>query len=392
MTAQGARDGSPEPLQSPLLSLLTCPHDHPPSVIAATVRPGMPAMSRLRASLVLVAGLAAIVWGCVLLGGALLAALAEQPVAALAASAVESADGATAELTPGRDARLVVDLELATDSVQETLDAAGARWHGRYRIPLTYRVRNSAGADIAAEDSAVDWRDDSGDMSGRARQSSLSEVVVQMGADGGRLTATAVFRSFEAPDDGVVRVAVERAADRTYGARVEHVRYRIEHDLGSHASAVAGGLFALVAGWVLAVVGFVLVLAGERAPGSERSVDLPALDDVQATRVRRLAMACHLAALIGYVLPFGNVIGPLVVWLLNRERHPYIDEQGREAVNFQLSMLVWYLLAFALVLALVGFFMLVGLVVFQLVMVVVAAVRANGGEAWRYPLTVRFLR
>lgn len=353
---------------------------------------GLFTVSRLRASLVLVAGLAAIVWGCVLLGGALLAALAEQPFATLAASAVESADGATAELTPGRDARLVVEIELATDSVQETLDAAGTRWHGRYRIPLTYRVKGAAGSVIAEESSAVDWRDDSGDMSGRARQSSLSEVVVQMGADGGRLTATAVFRSFEAPDDGVVRVAVERDADRTYGARVENVRYRIEHDLGSHASAVAAGVFALVAGWVLAVVGFVLVLAGERAPDHERSVDLPALDDAQATQVRRLAMACHLAALIGYILPFGNVLGPLVVWLFNRERHPYIDEQGREAVNFQLSMLVWYLLAFALVLALIGFFMLVGLIVFQLVMVVVAAVRTNGGEAWRYPLTVRFLR
>jgi len=352
----------------------------------------VPLVNRARASLVLVAGLAGVVWGCVLLGGALLAALAEQPSATLAASAVESADGARAEVTPGRGARLVVALDLATDSVQEVLGDGGARWHGRYRIPLTYRVRDSAGTLIADENSAVDWRDDTGDMSGRARQSSLREVVVQMGADGGRLTATAVFRSFEAPDDGVVRVSVERDADRTYGARVENVRYRIEHDIGSQASAVAGGVFALVAGWVSAVIGFVLVLAGERKPGTERGVDLPALDEAEATQVRRLAMACHLAALLGYVLPFGNVIGPLVMWLLNRERHAYIDEQGREALNFQLSMLVWYLLAFALVLALIGFFMIVGLVVFQLVMVIVAAVRSNDGEAWRYPLTVRFLR
>ena len=96
------------------------------------------------------------------------------------------------------------------------------------------------------------------------------------------MTATAVFRSFEAPDDGVVRVSVERDADRTYGARVENVRYRIEHDIGSQASAVAGGVFALVAGWVSAVIGFVLVLAGERKPGTERGVDLP-----PSTRRRR---------------------------------------------------------------------------------------------------------
>ncbi|MEQ8660644.1 MAG: DUF4870 domain-containing protein [Gammaproteobacteria bacterium] len=348
-------------------------------------------MTRARAVLVLLAGVAAVAWGCVLVGGAVRAAFAPQPLVMLDAAAVASAAGAPVTLTPARGARLVAELDIVTTSVQAAPTGGEPRWHGRYRIPFTYTVTAGAGDVLLREEAAVDWRDDSADMSGRARQSSLSEQHARIAAGGGSVTATAVFRRFEAPADGRVRLRIERGPDTTYDARVADVRYRVEHDLGLHATAVAGGAFALVVGWVAAVVGFVALLPavpGAAAPG----VAVPLLDEAAATRVRWLATACHLAALLGYLLPFGNVAGPLALWLALRSRHPYIDEQGRDAVNFQLTMLAWYLLAFALVLALVGLVLVPLLAVFQLVMTVVAAARAQAGEAWRYPLTVRFVR
>ena len=54
--------------------------------------------------------------------------------------------------------------------------------------------------------------------------------------------------------------------------------------------------------------------------------------------VRTMAMLCHLLALAGYVIPFGNIIGPLVMWLVKKEDHPFIDEQGKEALNFQITV------------------------------------------------------
>ncbi|MEQ8234594.1 MAG: DUF4870 domain-containing protein [Gammaproteobacteria bacterium] len=348
-------------------------------------------MTRPRALGTLALGLAAVVWGAVLLGGALHAAFATRPVAAVASAAVESATGTELTVTPSRGTRLVAELDIATPSVQEAPVGETPRWHARYRIPLGYTVRDGAGDVMLREDVAVDWRDDSDDMSGRLRQSSLDEQDARVDADGGTLTATAVFRRFEAPADGRLRLAVTRGADETYGAQVTAVRYRVEHDLGLHAAAVAGGVFALVAGWVAAVVGFVALLLGDHAPPAAGAA-LPVLDEADAARVRWLACGCHLAALLGYLLPFGNVVGPLALWLAARDRHAYVDEQGREAVNFQLTMLAWYLLAFALVLALVGLVMLPALAVFQFVMIVIAALRAHDGEAWRYPLTVRFVR
>ena len=105
------------------------------------------------------------------------------------------------------------------------------------------------------------------------------------------------------------------------------------------------------------------------------------------------AMACHLAALAGFVgVPFGHLLGPLVVWLLKRDDHPEVADAGREALNFQLTVLLASLASGLLICCLVGIPLLVAIQFFNLVMIVVASVRASGGEAFRYPLTIRFLR
>jgi hypothetical protein len=110
---------------------------------------------------------------------------------------------------------------------------------------------------------------------------------------------------------------------------------------------------------------------------------------------RTWIVGCHLAALLGLVLPsFGALVGPLAVWLLKKADDPRIDANGREALNFQLSILI-YSWALGVIGALtlfimVGFLILVGL--FGLVLAIVAAVKASNGEDhYRYPLTIRLL-
>jgi uncharacterized Tic20 family protein len=104
-------------------------------------------------------------------------------------------------------------------------------------------------------------------------------------------------------------------------------------------------------------------------------------------------MFCHLAALVGFIgVPLGSVLGPLVVWLIKREESPFVNEQGREAVNFQLSMLIYFVVAGLLCFILIGIPLIIGLVIFDLVMVILAGLRANNGETYRYPLTIRFIK
>ena len=108
---------------------------------------------------------------------------------------------------------------------------------------------------------------------------------------------------------------------------------------------------------------------------------------------RNWAAACHLAALCGYAsVPLGFFLGPLIVWAVRRDRYPLVDDQGKEAVNFQLSVLLYTLACIPLICVCVGIVLLVLLAVLQFVLIIVAAVRASSGERYRYPFTIRFLK
>jgi len=108
---------------------------------------------------------------------------------------------------------------------------------------------------------------------------------------------------------------------------------------------------------------------------------------------RMWAMWCHLSALSGLILqiPFANLLVPFIIWRLKREDHPFIDQQGREALNFQISIFIYTVISVILILALVGILLLIAVYLFGIVCVIIAAIRANDGEHFRYPLTIRFL-
>ena len=102
-------------------------------------------------------------------------------------------------------------------------------------------------------------------------------------------------------------------------------------------------------------------------------------------------MACHLAALAGLVIPFGNIVGPLVVWLMKKNESTFIDDQGKESLNFQISASIYMLVAALSMFVLIGFILLPIVALATLIMTIVGAIRANNGEQYRYPLTIRFV-
>ena len=107
---------------------------------------------------------------------------------------------------------------------------------------------------------------------------------------------------------------------------------------------------------------------------------------------RTLGMLCHLLAFCVLVLPpFGNILGPLVLWLVKKEGMPFVDDQGKESLNFQISVAIYGAGVFLLSFIGIGIVLGAALAVFWLVMVIIATVRANNGERYRYPLTIRFL-
>jgi len=106
---------------------------------------------------------------------------------------------------------------------------------------------------------------------------------------------------------------------------------------------------------------------------------------------RNWAMGCHLAALLGFVVPFGNIIGPLVIWLIKREESPFVDTQGKEALNFQITMAIAFVIGFVLVFVLIGFLVIFAVAIFDLIMVIVATIKASEGVDYRYPIALRLV-
>ena len=117
----------------------------------------------------------------------------------------------------------------------------------------------------------------------------------------------------------------------------------------------------------------------------------PAYADA-ASNERTWALFAHLSALVGYsVIPFGNIIGPLIVWLVKKDEMPFVNDQGKEAVNFQISVTIYFVIACLSLIVLIGLVLAPAVFLFGLVMTIVAAVKANNGEPYRYPLTIRFI-
>jgi uncharacterized Tic20 family protein len=109
-------------------------------------------------------------------------------------------------------------------------------------------------------------------------------------------------------------------------------------------------------------------------------------------QVRNTAVAAHLSTLAGLVVPFGSVIGPLAVWLTRRDRDPFIDDTGREALNFGISIAIYGAVALIGALMLVGIPLLIVGVIAWVVLACLAAGKASQGQAYRYPLTLRLVR
>jgi len=101
---------------------------------------------------------------------------------------------------------------------------------------------------------------------------------------------------------------------------------------------------------------------------------------------------CHASALAGFFVPWaGHILGPLIVWLAKRGDSAEIDEHGKESLNFQISMLIYNLIAGVLCLVLIGFVILGILHIMNLVLVIVASIQASEGKFYRYPITIRLI-
>ena len=106
---------------------------------------------------------------------------------------------------------------------------------------------------------------------------------------------------------------------------------------------------------------------------------------------RTWGMLCHISTFCGMIIPFGNVLAPLIIWLIKKETLPFVADQGKEVLNFQISMVIYMIIAGILCIILIGIPILIGMIVFDFIITIIATINANDGKYYRYPITIRFI-
>ena len=120
------------------------------------------------------------------------------------------------------------------------------------------------------------------------------------------------------------------------------------------------------------------------------------MDEIQAQQIpkeeRQWAAFAHLAGLFMLIIPpLGGILGPMIIWIMKKDDMPFVREQGREAINFQITMLLAMLVSGALILVLVGLVLLPLVILTDLVLIIVATLSASDGGAYRYPFSLRLI-
>jgi uncharacterized Tic20 family protein len=137
--------------------------------------------------------------------------------------------------------------------------------------------------------------------------------------------------------------------------------------------------------WVIVYNNIIMVWGGKNMENKNFGSDI-------SRDERMWGMLCHLSALAGFIIPFGNLLGPLIIYLIKKEDYLFVNDQGKESLNFQISVFIYGIISGILVLLLVGVLLLFALGIFALIFVIIASIKANEGEHYRYPMTIRFLK
>jgi len=107
---------------------------------------------------------------------------------------------------------------------------------------------------------------------------------------------------------------------------------------------------------------------------------------------RNWAMLCHLSAFAGYFFPFGGIIGPLICWLTRKDESQWVDQNGKQSMNFQLSILLYMVLSIPLFFILIGIPIFIFLGFLEVICIIIASVKASKGEEFKYPVTIPFIQ
>lgn len=108
--------------------------------------------------------------------------------------------------------------------------------------------------------------------------------------------------------------------------------------------------------------------------------------------INQWAMFLHLSQFAGYLIPLAGMLAPIIIWIMKKDDMPELDPHGKAVINWIISAFIYFVISGVLSVVLIGIPLLIILSVLAIVFPIVGAIKANGGEVWDYPMSIRFLR
>lgn len=113
---------------------------------------------------------------------------------------------------------------------------------------------------------------------------------------------------------------------------------------------------------------------------------------LQTSEQRQMGMLLHLSQLLNLIIPFGGIIAPVVLWQMKKDEMPALDAHGKMVTNWMISFFIYMVVSGILSIILIGLLGVFALIIMGIVFPIVGGIKANNGELWEYPLTIKFLK
>ena len=113
---------------------------------------------------------------------------------------------------------------------------------------------------------------------------------------------------------------------------------------------------------------------------------------LQTTEQKQTGMFLHLSQLLNFVIPFGGIVAPILIWQFKKDEIPALDAHGKMVTNWIISAAIYGVVSAVLCIVLIGFLGLLALFIMGIVFPIIGAIKANNGEFYEYPLTIKFLK
>ncbi len=348
--------------------------------------------------LVLLLGLVTMVGGCVPFGMAILNATNANQVLHEAIPINKNYQSSVIHVDTNNFVMPALKIHLTSNEISKNTTSQNNEYDAKYRFPINLIISDKLNTKIHEYNGKLDWSQGTKTYELNAVNARQGEVIVEIDLD-----------KILIPEPGDIKISVFVGDDTFYYAKLQTVDLLIYDNIHKHTSNILTGIAIIIGGIIIFIFGLVMVILKQSTTPKttvpdtmNKNNDLSQDDNenqntvvnttANRSSINTSAMLCHLATFAGLIIPFGGILGPLIMWQIKKDDAAFINRHGIAAVNFHLSMAIYYFVSFLLAFIIIGFFFLIILAITDLILTIIASIKASNGEEYKYPLTIQFIK